>query len=211
MYRIAHTKDAAARVWIGFTLGCRELQSQAAACTQAQPARAQNADHHYVNFILTSHYLYGSLKPRAQAKGVARIQAFCSQVVDQREKAGKTMTNLDRMMEFLVAGVFLWIGLAKIMSFRRRPKALGASNRRLPLGLPYGIVVAVGIFEIAAAVALVAPFGPIPQDRVALFAATGLALLTLAAAVINARRQRSAAPSMVLFLMALFIIVSHTI
>ena len=106
------------------------------------------------------------------------------------------MTNLDRAMEFVLAGVFLWIGFAQIMSFRRRPKALGASNRHLPLGLPYGVVVAIGIFEIIAALALVTPFGPIPPARLALIAATGLALLTLSAAVLNMRRQRSAAPSL---------------
>lgn len=114
-------------------------------------------------------------------------------------------------MEFLLAGVFLWIGLAQIMSFRRRPKALGAGNKRLPLGLPYGSVVAIGICEIVAAFALVAPFGPISQPNLALFAAMALALLTLGAAVLNARRQKSAAPSVVLFLMALFVIIGHTL
>lgn len=121
------------------------------------------------------------------------------------------MTNLDRAMEFVLAGVFLWIGLAQIMSFRRRPKALGASNRRLPLGPPYGIVAVIGIFEIIAALALVTPFGPISPARLALIAATGLALLTLTAAVLNMRRDKSAVPSLTLFLMALFVIVGHTL
>ena len=74
------------------------------------------------------------------------------------------MTNLDLLMEFLLAAAFLWIGFAQILSYRRRPKALGADNRRLPLGLPYGVVVAIGIFEIVAALALVvslaAPYSP---------------------------------------------------
>jgi hypothetical protein len=121
------------------------------------------------------------------------------------------MTNLDRFMELLLAGVFLWIGIRTILSFRRRPKALGASNRRLPLGLPYGVVVAIGIFEIVAALGLVAPFGSAQPVSTALVAATGLALLTLMAAILNVRRQRSAAPSVALFLMALFVIVGHTI
>lgn len=121
------------------------------------------------------------------------------------------MTNLDRLMEFLLAAVFLWIGFAQILSYGRRPKALGADNRRLPLGLPYGAVVAVGIFEIVAALALVAPLGPNQPASLALFAATALALVTLMAAVVNVRRHRSAAPSLALFLMALFVIVGHTI
>jgi hypothetical protein len=79
------------------------------------------------------------------------------------------------------------------------------------LGLPYGIVVAIGVFEIVAALALIAPFAPIPQPTLALFAATALALLTLAAAVLNMRRHRSAVPSLTLLLLALFVIVGHAL
>ena len=114
-------------------------------------------------------------------------------------------------MEFILAGVFLWIGFRKIFSFQRRPKALGASNRRRPLGLPYGFVVAIGIFEIVAALGLVMPFGSAQPASTALVAATGLALLALMAAILNTRRHRSAAPSVALFLMALFVIVGHTL
>ena len=121
------------------------------------------------------------------------------------------MTNLDRLMELILAGVFLWIGFRKILSFKRRPKALGARNRRLPLGLPYGFVVAIGIFEIIAALGLVAPIGSAQPASTALVAATGLALLALMTAILNARRNRAAAPSVALFLMALFVIVGHTI
>jgi hypothetical protein len=121
-----------------------------------------------------------------------------------------TMTDLDGLMEFLLAGVFLWIGITQILSFRRRPKALGASNRRLPLGLPYGVVVALGIFEIIAALALVARIAPIPHPELALVAASGLAILTFSAALLNARRHRSPTPSLALFLMSVFVIVAHT-
>lgn len=118
-------------------------------------------------------------------------------------------------MEFLLAAAFLWIGGAQILSYRRRPRALGADNRRLPLGLPYAVVVAVGIFEIVAALALVAPLaaplGTHQPASLALFAATALALITFMAAILNARRHRSAAPSLALFLMALFVILGHTI
>jgi hypothetical protein len=114
-------------------------------------------------------------------------------------------------MEVLLAGVFLWIGFRQILSFRRRPKALGADNRRLPLGLPYAVIVALGICEIAAAIALVLPFGANQPTSLALFAATALALITFMAAILNLRRNRSAAPSLALFLLALFVIVGHTI
>jgi hypothetical protein len=121
------------------------------------------------------------------------------------------MTNLDLLMEFLLAAAFIWIGFTQILSYRRRPRALGADNRRLPLGLPYAVVVAVGIFEIVAALALIAPLGANRPASLALFAATALALITFMAAILNARRHRSAAPSLALFLMALFVILGHTI
>jgi hypothetical protein len=114
-------------------------------------------------------------------------------------------------MEFLVAGVFLCIGVAKVMSYRRRPRALGARNRRLPLGLPYAVIVVLGLFEIVAALALVMPFGPIPPATLVLLAAVGLALMTLAASIYHARRRESAAPSVALFLLALFVIVGRTL
>jgi di/tricarboxylate transporter len=121
------------------------------------------------------------------------------------------MTNLDRFMEILLAGIFLLIGAWQIVSYGRRPKSLGAGHRALPLGLPYGLVIVVGLVEIVAALGLVVPFGPIPPERLALVAAIGLALLTLTAAIYRTRRQQSAVPSTMLFLMALFIILGHTV
>jgi hypothetical protein len=121
------------------------------------------------------------------------------------------MTNLDILMEFLLAGVFLIIGIRKVLGFRRRPRALGARHSALPLGLPYGVVVALGLVEIVAALALITPIGPIPPAGLALFAAISLALVTAAAGIYRARRRQSAVPSVMLFLMALFVIVGHTL
>lgn len=121
------------------------------------------------------------------------------------------MTNLDRFMEILLAGIFLLIGIWQIVSYGRRPKSLGARHRSLPLGLPNGFVIAVGLIEIVAALGLVISFGPIPPGRLALVAATGLAVITLTEAIYRARREQSAVPSFMLFLMALFVILGHTV
>lgn len=114
-------------------------------------------------------------------------------------------------MEILLAGVFLLIGVWQIVSYGRRPRSLGARHRSLPLGVPYGFVIVAGLIEIVAALALVVPFGPIPPERLALVAAVGLAMLTLTVAIYRTRRQQSAVPSTMLFLMALFIILGHTV
>lgn len=114
-------------------------------------------------------------------------------------------------MEFLVAGVFLCLGLRKILSYRRRPKALGARHGSLLFGLPQSVIIAVGLFEVAAALVLIVPFGSMPGPTLALLAASALAFLTVAAGIYHVRRQESAAPSVALFLLALFVIVEHTL
>jgi len=121
------------------------------------------------------------------------------------------MNNLDRFMDFLVAGAFVYAGLYNIYSYRRRPKALGARHRRLPLGIPYATFVAVGLFEIVAALALITPFSPIPPATLALVAATALALVSVASGIFRISRRLSAAPAAALFLLALFVIVGCTV
>jgi len=106
-----------------------------------------------------------------------------------------------------VAGVFVCVGLAKILRYKRSPKALGAQPARLPFGLPYGCIVAVGLFEIAAAVALVMPAGFLPQAALTQVAVAGLALLTVTAAVYHARRRETMVPNVMLFLLVLFVVV----
>ena len=121
------------------------------------------------------------------------------------------MTNLDHFLEFLVAGVFLFLGFRKMLSYRRRPRPLGARHRDLPFGLPYGIVVAIGLFEVLLALALIAPVGLSLPVALPLMAASALALLTMAAGIYHVRRHETAVPNLALFLLALFVIVGHTI
>jgi hypothetical protein len=119
------------------------------------------------------------------------------------------MNNFDGFMEYFVAGVFLCAGLLKIWSYRRRPKALGAQRANLPFGLPYGSLVAVGLFEIAAAIALVMPFRPFPQFSLTELAIAGLAILTWTAMFYRLRRHEFAEPNMVLFLLVMFVAIAR--
>jgi len=115
------------------------------------------------------------------------------------------MNSLDRFMEYLVAGVFLCVGLAKIWSYRRRPKPLGAQRASLPFGLPYVLVIAVGLFEVVAALALLTPYTFLPHAMIVPLAIAGLALLTFSAAFYHMRRHESAVPNLVLFLLVMFV------
>jgi hypothetical protein len=117
------------------------------------------------------------------------------------------MNTWDQFVEYFVAGVFVCVGVAKVSKYRRGPKAVGAQPARLPFGLPYGCIVGVGLFEIAAALILVMPAGFLPLAALAQVAVAGLALLTVTASVYHARRQETMVPNMMLFLLVLFVVV----
>jgi hypothetical protein len=117
------------------------------------------------------------------------------------------MSRWDQFAEYFVAGVFLCVGLAKILRYRRSPKAVGAQPAHLPFGLPHGSMVAVGVFEVLAAFALVMPSGFLPQAAITQVAVAGLVLLTVAAGVYHMRRNESTVPSVMLFLLVLFVAV----
>jgi hypothetical protein len=115
----------------------------------------------------------------------------------------------DQFAVYFVAGVFVSIGLAKVFRYRRGPRPVGAQPARLPLGLPYGSLVAVGVFEVLAALALVMPAGVLPQAVLAQVAIAGLALLTVTACLYHARRRESMVPNLTLFLLVLFVAVAR--
>ena len=119
------------------------------------------------------------------------------------------MNSLDRFMVYLVAGVFLCVGLSKIWGYRHRPKPLGAQPAPLPFGLPYGLVIAVGLFEVLAALALLTPYRFLPRVMIAPLGIVGLALLTWAAALYHMRRHETAVPNLVLFLLVMFVAVAR--
>jgi hypothetical protein len=117
------------------------------------------------------------------------------------------MNSLDRMMEFVVAAVFLCVGLMKVFGYERRVDPNGSGKVTGLLGLPYGCTVAVGLFEILAAVVLIMPATLISPAILAPLAVLGLALTSLAAWLCRARRQQPAEPAVVMFLLTLFVMI----
>ena len=114
------------------------------------------------------------------------------------------MSRSDQIEVYLVAAVFLCVGLAKIWNYKRSPRGLGAQSARR--ALPSWCIVAVGLFEVAAGLALVAS-GLLPQVALAQVAIAGLALLTVTACIYHARRRQSMVPNLMLFLLVLFVAV----
>ena len=127
-------------------------------------------------------------------------------------KAGKArgkMNGLHWAAQILLAGVFLFVGFSKIFAHRRQASVLPAVPGFAAIGLSNELAVAIGIVEIAGALALVVPVDLWPPDILPRLAAAGLALVAMTAAVYHMRRHESAAPSIALFLLALFVIVGR--
>ena len=119
------------------------------------------------------------------------------------------MSILDRFMEFLLAGIFLWFGLGKIFSYNREANEPEKEETSGLMGLPYTWAALIGLFETVAALALMAPVGVLLSPKFSIAAATALALLMVGASIFRIRRRQSAAPTVVLFLMAVFVIAAR--
>jgi len=119
------------------------------------------------------------------------------------------MSSLDRFAEFFVAVVFLCAGVIRIFSFKRKRPSDAIARTHGFAGLTYELQLMIALFEIAAALVLVAPVDPVLHVQLVRLAAVGLALLTAAASIYRVRQKQSAAPTLALFLMALFVIVGR--
>jgi hypothetical protein len=119
------------------------------------------------------------------------------------------MNSLDRFAEFFVAVVFLCAGVSRIFSYKRKRTASVIEKAHGFAGLPYELQFVVALFEIAAALALLTPVDTGMHVQLVRLAAGGLALLTVAASIYRVRHNQSAAPTLALFFMALFVIVGR--
>jgi uncharacterized membrane protein YphA (DoxX/SURF4 family) len=157
----------------------------------------------------TSHHLHDFLTSRALLIAAAHTHACCQERQEAKQEAGGTMSSLDQFAEFFVAVVFLCAGIRKIFSYKPKKPAEEARPAQGLYGLPYELLVAVALFEIAAALALVAPVDPEMHVQLVRLAAVGLALLTVAASIYRVRHKQSAAPTLALFFMTMFVIVGR--
>ena len=111
--------------------------------------------------------------------------------------------------QILLAGVFLFTGFTKIFAYEKLVKAIEARSKGGKIGMSRGLAALVGIAEIAGALGVLVPIDVWPPHVLLRLAAGGLALVMVFAGIYHLRRQETAAPSVVLFLLALFIIVGR--
>ena len=112
-------------------------------------------------------------------------------------------------MEFVLAGVFLCVGLFRIFGYKRRLVMAGVGQIFAPLELPHGTVLAIGLFEIVAALAVVTPAAFALPALMVPAAAAALALVAVGACIYRVRHREECAPTIALFLLAIFVVFGH--
>jgi len=119
------------------------------------------------------------------------------------------MSTLLWIAQIILAGVFLFTGFSKIFSYGQVVKVLEARSKAGPIGMSRGQAVLLGLVEVAGAATVLVLVDVWPPYIFLRLATAGLALLMVAAGIYHLRRQESAAPSVVMFLLALFVIVGR--
>jgi len=151
-------------------------------------------------------HLHSGVQSLAACEGVS----VCSERPWRRAgKKGAGMNALLWIAQILLAGVFLFTGITKILAYEKLVKAVEARSKGGRIGMSRGVAAMVGLLELIGAVGVLAPVDPWPPYILLRLAAAGLALLMVAAGVYHLRREEPATPSVVLFLLALFVIVGR--
>jgi uncharacterized membrane protein YphA (DoxX/SURF4 family) len=119
------------------------------------------------------------------------------------------MNHLLWIAQVILAGIFLFTGFTKIFAYEKLVRAVEARTKNHPIGMTRVQAVLVGLLEIVGAAAVLVPIDVMPPWEFLRLAAAGLALLMVAAGIYHLRRQESAAPSVAIFLLALFVIVGR--
>jgi len=119
------------------------------------------------------------------------------------------MSVLLWIAQILLAGFFLYAGFSKFLVRRHRAPVLATGPGFGLDAMPDHAAAAIAVLEITGALCLLLPVDLVPPQVVPRLAAAGLALLTVIASIYHARRHESATPSVVLFLLAIFVIVGR--
>ena len=108
-----------------------------------------------------------------------------------------------------MAGVFIFTGAGKMLAYDKLKQVAEARSKGKPIGMSRGLAAQVGLLEIIGAIGLILPMDLFPPHLIVLSAAACLGLLMILGSIYHIRRQDSAVPNVVLFLMALLVIVGR--
>jgi len=119
------------------------------------------------------------------------------------------MNTLLWFTQIILGGVFLFTGFSKIVAYSQVVRTMSARLKGGPVVMSRGLAALVGAAEIAGAVGVLLPVDMWPPHLLLRLACVWLALLMIGAGIYHARRKEAATPSVVLLLLALFIIVGR--
>jgi uncharacterized membrane protein YphA (DoxX/SURF4 family) len=119
------------------------------------------------------------------------------------------MNNLLWGVQILLAGIFLFTAAGKLFDYEQLVRVVEGRSRRQPIGVSRGQAILLGLAEVAGAIGLLIPGQVNPSHLVVVIAAAWLATIMIGARIYHARRRDPAAPTVVLFLLALLVIVGR--
>jgi hypothetical protein len=119
------------------------------------------------------------------------------------------MNTLLWIVQILLAGTFFITAGGKLFAYEKFVKVMEARSKGRAIGMTRGQAAGVAIAELLGAVGVLTPIELYPPHLVILLAAGWLAFLMVAATFYHGIRRESATPSIVLFLLALFILVGR--
>jgi len=119
------------------------------------------------------------------------------------------MNSLLWIAQIVLAGVFLFAGLSKILVRKRN---VGAVQEPAMSGfdqMPDELAAAIALLEIAAALCVIVPVDLWPPGILLRLSAALLALLAVVAVIYHARRKEHTGNVIAAFLLALFVIIGR--
>jgi hypothetical protein len=119
------------------------------------------------------------------------------------------MNTLLWIAQILLAGIFLFTAAGKLFAYNRLVQVVESRSKGRRIGMSRSQAAMVAVAEIAGAVALLIPVRLDPPQMMVLVASSWLAMLMVGAGIYHLLRRESAAPSVALFLLALFVIVGR--
>ena len=119
------------------------------------------------------------------------------------------MNNLLWGVQILLACIFLFTAASKLFGYAQLVRVIESRSKGRPIGMSRWQAIVVGLAETAGAVGLLVPARVDGSPMIVICAAAWLAVIMIGAGIYHAVRRDSATPSVVLFLLALFVIVGR--
>lgn len=111
--------------------------------------------------------------------------------------------------QLILAGVFLFTGFSKLLAYGTLTRIVEARFKGQPIGIDPKQAAVIGVAEICGAVGEIVPIHFVFPYLLPIVSSAFLAILMLGAFRYHLRRKESSTPSVVLILLAIFVIIGR--